>query len=324
VKTGTVRSVMVAVRSLDRSSRDLLRKAAQLAKAYDASVHLVHVIALPYGTATMPQRADLRRAAEDGVRERRAELLKLAKRPELRGVTTRATVAWDYPAAEGLIRAVLKHRPQILIAESHRHGRFARLFLTNTDWDLIRNCPCPLWLSKSARLSTRGAVIAALDPFHSHAKPAALDQVILRHAVEAAGGDKSRVLACHVYPLPQPVVSVEAYWPTLSDEEQRAYRSRAQYSINTTVKGHEIPTDSVIVVGGDPVAQLPRLARKHGANVLVMGAVSRRGLRRIFIGNTAERLIDEAPCDVLIVKPRGFRTPVSRRPAAPAGLSAVR
>jgi universal stress protein E len=44
-----------------------------------------------------------------------------------------------------------------------------------------------------------------------------------------------------------------------------------------------------------------------------MGAVSRSALRRLLIGNTAERVLDELGCDVLIVKPRGFKTTVPRR-----------
>ena len=34
-----------------------------------------------------------------------------------------------------------------------------------------------------------------------------------------------------------------------------------------------------------------------------MGAVSRAGLKRIFIGSTAEHVLDSLHCDVLVVKP---------------------
>ena len=37
-----------------------------------------------------------------------------------------------------------------------------------------------------------------------------------------------------------------------------------------------------------------------------MGAVSRSGLKRVFIGNTAERVLNDLPCDVLVVKPAHF------------------
>jgi universal stress protein E len=60
------------------------------------------------------------------------------------------------------------------------------------------------------------------------------------------------------------------------------------------------------LINEHPISGLPRLARKIGCDVLVMGAVSRSGLKRIFIGNTAERILDELDCDVLVVKPPGF------------------
>jgi universal stress protein E len=44
-----------------------------------------------------------------------------------------------------------------------------------------------------------------------------------------------------------------------------------------------------------------------------MGAVSRSGLKRLFVGSTAERMIDHLGCDVLVLKPAGFKSPVSRR-----------
>jgi universal stress protein E len=43
-------------------------------------------------------------------------------------------------------------------------------------------------------------------------------------------------------------------------------------------------------------------------DIVVMGAVSRGRLKNIFIGNTAERVLDHLPCDVLIPKPLNFAT----------------
>jgi universal stress protein E len=40
------------------------------------------------------------------------------------------------------------------------------------------------------------------------------------------------------------------------------------------------------------------------AGLVVIGATSRSGLKRVFIGNTAERVLDGLKSDVLVVKPR--------------------
>jgi universal stress protein E len=44
-----------------------------------------------------------------------------------------------------------------------------------------------------------------------------------------------------------------------------------------------------------------------------MGAVSRSGLKRVFIGNTAERALGAIHCDVLVVKPPKFESHVARK-----------
>ncbi|MEJ1961651.1 MAG: universal stress protein [Gammaproteobacteria bacterium] len=62
-----------------------------------------------------------------------------------------------------------------------------------------------------------------------------------------------------------------------------------------------------------PVNAIPELARKIHADIVVMGAVSRTGLKRFFIGNTAERIVDDLTCDVLVVKPRGFESKLDRK-----------
>jgi universal stress protein E len=74
---------------------------------------------------------------------------------------------------------------------------------------------------------------------------------------------------------------------------------------NTRIVRHVVP--------GRPRDAIPETARETGCSILVMGAVSRSGLKRVFIGNTAERVLDSLPCDVLVVKPPSFTSSVSER-----------
>jgi hypothetical protein len=61
------------------------------------------------------------------------------------------------------------------------------------------------------------------------------------------------------------------------------------------------------------VTGISTVARKVGADLVVMGAVSRSGLKRLFIGNTAERVLNTLPCDVLVVKPAHFEKRVAAK-----------
>lgn len=108
--------------------------------------------------------------------------------------------------------------------------------------------------------------------------------------------------------------SVEAYWVGMSEEEIERFEAKLHQELKRLSVRYRIPPRNRLLVTGDPAFALPPIVRKHRASVVVMGAVSRSALARLFIGHTAERVIDGLKCDVLVVKPRGFKTRVVPRP----------
>lgn len=58
--------------------------------------------------------------------------------------------------------------------------------------------------------------------------------------------------------------------------------------------------------------ELAAFATRVDAAVVVMGTVERNRWKRLFTGSTLERTLEYLPCDLLIVKPDWFQTPVSR------------
>ncbi len=56
--------------------------------------------------------------------------------------------------------------------------------------------------------------------------------------------------------------------------------------------------------------ELAAFANRVDAAVVVMGTVGRNRWKRFFTGSTAERTLEYLPCDLLIVKPDWFQTPV--------------
>ena len=65
------------------------------------------------------------------------------------------------------------------------------------------------------------------------------------------------------------------------------------------------------LVKGQAQKEIPRLAQSREADLFVMGTVARTGVAGLFIGNTAEAILEQIECSVLAVKPEGFETPVS-------------
>ncbi len=313
-------TIMVAVATLERTAHPLLKKAAAIARQRGAALHVVHVIAQRFGPPVIGQPgADAGGTFKEARADSERRLAQLVKIPKLRNLDVQTTVVWDYPASDAIVRQVLTHRPALLVIESQRQGRLARIVLSNTDWDLIRNCPCPLLLSKRELHSVRPRVIAALDPFHTHAKAGRLDAEILNQAVAHAGSPK-RVTAFHshvVSNLRYLEATHEPYVPVMTPEQLATYEHKIDKTLRKSADRYDIPGENVMLLRGDVVQTLPRLAKRLNADLIAMGAVSRSGLQRLFIGNTAERLLDKLDCDVLVVKPPRFKSPVSRRRRQP-------
>ena len=62
---------------------------------------------------------------------------------------------------------------------------------------------------------------------------------------------------------------------------------------------------------GSPADAVVATATELDASLLVMGSVARSGLGRLFIGNTAEKILSRLPCDLLLLKPDGYRDSIS-------------
>lgn len=331
------RTLMVALGATDASAEPLLRKALTLARRFDAGLQVLH-IAQPYmaiadaelvrsiARPSYPEvtSADLgwntdrptsALAFEDLKQRAQALQKRIEKKAGRSGVDVSTTVVRDYPIADAIIRQVLEQQPDMLIAQSHRHGKLARALMSQTDWELIRNCPRPLWLSKSDRLSKQTKVLAAIDPLHSHAKPTRLDDVIMRTALAVAADRPEQVIACHAYTPPHsvmPAMTAELYWEPLSEKELGRYQADIRKMVDRRLARYEIPARNRLLEPGEPASALVRTAKQRRVDVIVMGAISRSALKRFFIGNTAEIVIDDVDCDVLVVKPASFRTPVPR------------
>jgi nucleotide-binding universal stress UspA family protein len=75
---------------------------------------------------------------------------------------------------------------------------------------------------------------------------------------------------------------------------------------------------------GPAPEEIVRVADEIGCGLIVMGTHGRTGLARLVMGNTAESVLPEAHCPVLIVKaPQELSPSTSDSPAEKESISAV-
>ena len=230
----------------------------------------------------------------------------LASAPRASGLEVSTAVMEDRPIADAILHRAVDMQPRFILKGTQYHSTAERSIFVDTDWQLVRSCPYPLWLVKPHEIRAKPVVVAAVDPTHSHDKPAELDQVIVHNAQAIAKATDGEVHLLHTYhrligvgreatrtfkPIELPVDKLSK---KIQAEHREALESLANENAIDEAHIHQLP--------GDAREILPMFARTHGADLVVMGALARWGLKRAVIGSTAERVLDHLPCDVLIVR----------------------
>lgn len=294
------KKILVVVDPTTRDKQPVIERVAWLAERASAALELFICDFDPDIDAGQVSTVWIEQPAREHLIEiHRQTLETLAEPLRKRGLTVATDVAWDHPVGEAIVRKVVASKPWLVAKDTHHHSALNRALFTNTDWHLIRGCPAPLLLVKPHDIGAKPKVFAAVDPLHERDKPAELDDKIFGFAAElaqAAGGDLHVV---HTFSVP---VGVEFPGDVISAIETQHKQSMAAF-----LAKHKVPDENVHMQEGRPEFLVPRITEQEDADFVVTGAVSRRGLDRLFLGSTAERMLDRVPCDLIIVKPEGFQ-----------------
>ena len=307
-------SRMMCVVDPDAEAQPALQRGAWLAGHLGAELELLICYYNEYlSDGRLGNYPSLENAREDILNGLKRRLESLAEPLRESGLVVNTASIWDHPLYEGIVRHAIACDADIVFKDTHHHSVISRALLTNTDWNLIRSCPVPIWLVKPQDIPERPTFVAAIDPLHEHDKPAALDDEILVISKALADATNAEVRAFHSYDprIAVATATANAYIPVSLpfDEIEKQMHEQHEKRFNEVVALHGIDAERSHLVAGVTHEELPEFSKKVAADVVVMGAVSRNRWKRLFIGATAERTLEHLPCDLLIVKPEWFQTP---------------
>jgi len=128
------------------------------------------------------------------------------------------------------------------------------------------------------------------------------------YSVRAAeyGVDIAKMLSAQivvVYVIDQVVID-QISKATERDSVERELKENGQRYVNyvLSLAQKEGVKSSSLLVKGTPYEQIVHLARELSIDLIVMGTYGRRGTERVLIGSVAQRVIEYAPCPVLVIK----------------------
>ncbi len=301
------KDTILAVLELDSDADNLISRVAWIAKSFGYRVHLVMFEpengALLGGFA-ISNEANVIREALQLAQEEIVEVHAATLRDK--GIDVTTSVLRQRPLDDGIMAIAMSVKARMIVKATRFHSTAERGILVDTDWQLMRVSPYPLWFVKSKAMPENPVVLAAVDPSNTHDKPAALDHEIVQTANAVAKAIHGDVHLLHTYerlsgigkeanktlkPIKLPIDKIDA---RIKAEHRKALDSLAADGGIDADHTHQLP--------GRTHDILPSFARSRNVGVVVMGALARWGIKRMLIGSTAERVIDHLPCDVLIVR----------------------
>lgn len=302
-----------------------LARAVSLATNNQAALTVAEVIPRLTAGYRMPDGGPVSEDLQRRLRDDHLRALEDFTAPHRRGLAVEHDVLLGTPFLE-LIRAVLRSGHDLLIKPAEDPGYVERLFGSD-DMHLLRKCPCPLWLTRPGEKPDYQRILAAVD-FDLEAEEAGavpsdgeLNTAILELASSLAVSDFAELHVMHAWDAPaEGILRRWNYDPEeIAIRYVEAERARHRAALDALARSlrerlgaesYEYLSPRFHLQRGPASRAVAQAAGDLDADLVVMGTLARSGIAGLFIGNTAEAILEQLRCSVLALKPPGFVSPV--------------
>jgi nucleotide-binding universal stress UspA family protein len=279
-----MRKILVATDLSARSDR-AIRRATILAKKFEASLHLLHVV-----DDDRPRRiVDPERDAASAVLDEQARSLR-----DLDDVDCTARVVLGRLADE-IVENTQQVAADLVIVGSHRHRAIQDVFIGTTAERTIRASRQPLLVANGVPANLYRHVLAAVD----------FDALL---AIATLGLHKdSTVSVLHVFDAP---LRKHMSLASASNEEMRSYIAReeadaARELASFVQRTVTFPARHLVKLRDTTIAHaISGAAEEVSADLIVVGTHGRTGIANFLLGSVAQAVLHAAERDVLTVPAR--------------------
>lgn len=218
-------------------------------------------------------------------------------------------VRQGHPPAEISEEASAFHADLVVVG-SRGLSKTKRLFLGSVARAVVRRSPVSVLVARSDVGAERGPIVVATDLYAPSTEAARLTRTLIEDGTPL-----------HIVHAVDP-----AMWAAVTAPPSN--RRYARYAwIESSVKASLHAFNESILGGratehvapGRPVPTLLRFIAGARPSLLVVGTHGAGAFERAVFGSVAERLVEAAPCDVLVVKPSA--APMTYHPSAVAAVA---
>lgn len=207
------------------------------------------------------------------------------------------------PYAE-ITHAVQQEGYDLVLAGTRGLAAWKQFIVGSTTKRLLRKCPSSVWIVKAEHVGPPKAVLAATD-FSEVSRRAVLEGLWV---ARQASAEFHLLHVVDVMDVPHDVISKIpegiALRREITEESKHRFDGFVE-SLNTSpdqVKRH--------LSIGTPWQEVGRLAKNLNIDLIALGTVGRSGIKGVFMGNTAEKVLATCDHSMLVVKPADFVSPI--------------
>ncbi len=298
----------------DHVDLKLLEHAADIAKHNQSDVKVVHVVSdYPKDVRTWWNVRNPGKLRESIIRDREDFLDGLVESLQKLGVdNVTRKLHWGEPVVE-IAQDVLAERRQLVMVVSRYSGKVSYGAFGYPSMDLVRQCPCPIWVTQKKVRKRVRRVVTCLRGSGGDVKIEDTNAKMLAHGAAVAEAEHSKLHVVHVMQLygskngkrhdkNRLTTDLGVYLDTVRNEIKRRCN---EFLLDV---GQTLAADQVHLLIGTPTAVIPEFVESHGADLLVMATAARSGLPGLVVGNAAEKVMKKIKCPMLVVKSDALNT----------------
>jgi len=304
----SLRSIVAGV-DFTPAAEGALHRAADLAAAYGATLRVVHAFGWPTlvdaaGAATADLVRDLLATAE-------SELERMVAPLRERGLAVHAEVSVG-PAAAVVLGAA-RHGADLVVTGTRRLAGVKHALLGSTTQRVLERAPCPVLVvhEEDGRRALRPSRVLVATDLSSGSLAG------VRAAASLLGlGEHDPLTLLHVCPPQvQPALSPTLLPPHGADREtvESLRWQLAEAANELRAAGLRVEAE---IREGEVARTIVDVARERNSELVLVGTRGLTGLAHLLLGSTAARVVQQAPCPVLVVPaPMTAAQPVLRATA---------
>ncbi len=289
-------NTILVVADLVEQAPVAIRQACQMARLFDARLHIVHFVYVDL-EAMDGDNEVIKEKVLENQRAQSEQVIRESMDEADADLEVIHDVEWCKHIHKWVCDYAEVQHPVMIIKTGNRSEH---LFYTPTDWHLIRECPAPVMIAAEKKWRKVENVMAAIDLATKLPAKRAVNDKILKTAKQMADFFGVELHVCYSPSAPPILRDLGIRFP---DEVEAKAKIEHHQEIETIKSTYGLDDSRIHIHAGQAEKVIPSMAAKYNVSLVVVGTSGRPKLKGRFLGNTAERILTLLKTDVLTIKP---------------------